>query len=130
VDIQLFDPNDDAAASRLRDLMINEGDEWEHYHSEEGWPQYREALAASTTWVAEESGETIGFARVHKDNFVMVLVLDLLVRKDQRGRSIGKALLSAAADAYPGMEVYVLSDSDGYYEKAGFEKIGSIFQIR
>lgn len=33
-------------------------------------------------------------------------------------------------DEYPGQTVYVMSDVDAYYEKVGFQKIGSVFEVK
>jgi len=49
--------------------------------------------------------------------------------KAYRGKEIGKKLLECLQQDYPDQVVYVMSDVDGYYEKVGYKRIGSIFEV-
>jgi len=120
-------PDDD---DRLFAMMREEGEEWIVYHGEEGARNYRAALSSSTTLVAWEGEEALGFLRARDDDGVGVYVYDLLVRKAFRGRSIGRRLLDRLADDHPGVPLHILSDADGYYEKQGFTRVGSVFLAR
>jgi len=122
--IEYRSPVDD---DRLFSLMREEGEEWLDYHGEAGVGRYRAALASSTTLVAWEAGEAVGFLRARDDDGFGVYVYDLLVRKACRGRSIGRSLLDRLADDFPGAPIYIMSDADGYYEKQGFARVGSVF---
>jgi GNAT superfamily N-acetyltransferase len=54
----------------------------------------------------------------------------LLVRKSYRGRNIGKILMERVCRDFPGQTVYVMSDVDLYYEKLGYRREGSIFEVK
>jgi predicted N-acetyltransferase YhbS len=57
-------------------------------------------------------------------------VYDLLVRKSYRGNQIGKNLMERMCQGFPNQPVYVMSDVDPYYEKLGYRKEGSIFEVK
>ncbi|MCL2563436.1 MAG: GNAT family N-acetyltransferase [Oscillospiraceae bacterium] len=80
--------------------------------------------------MAVQDGRLCGFARCRNDDGFGLYVYDLLVRKAERGQNLGRALMDAAADAFPDETVYVMSDVDPYYEKQSFIREGSIFIVR
>ena len=55
---------------------------------------------------------------------------DLLVRKSYRGRKIGKTLMERVLKDFPNQPIYVMSDVDPYYEKLGYRREGSIFEVK
>ena len=58
------------------------------------------------------------------------MLYDLLVRRACRGRGIGAMLMERVrADFFP-QTAYVMSDVDAYYEKLGYRREGSIFEVR
>jgi GNAT superfamily N-acetyltransferase len=57
------------------------------------------------------------------------VVGDLLVTPNHRGRRIGKLLLDEIGKDYPHLKTYVMSDVDAYYEKQGYCRVGSIFEL-
>jgi len=69
-----------------------------------------------------------GYIRCLEDNGFGVYVYDLLVRKSYRGRQL--ALMERVYQDFPGEPVYVMRDVDLYYEKLGYHREGSIFQIK
>jgi ribosomal protein S18 acetylase RimI-like enzyme len=71
-----------------------------------------------------------GYARCREDDGFGVYIYDLLVRKTHRGKPIGKALMERVLNDFPNQPIYVMSDVDPYYEKLGYRKVGSIFEIR
>ncbi len=105
-------------------VIRNEGSEWEEYLQ----PKYAEALASSVSYVAEASGNLCGYVRAIRDADLYIWVIDLLVHPAYRGHSIGKKLMDSIAQAHPSMDIYVLSDVDGYYQKLGFKKEGSVIK--
>jgi len=125
--IRPYSPADENA---LFDMMEEEGQEWHGIWGEAGREKYKTALRNSTTFVAVRDGVLCGFARCRNDDGFGLYVYDLLVRKSQRGQNLGRALMDAAADAFPNETVYVMSDVDPYYEKQGFVREGSIFIVR
>jgi GNAT superfamily N-acetyltransferase len=63
------------------------------------------------------------------DGDFYIFVLDLLVARQFRGRSIGRKLMECVRADYPGQIVFVLSDVDAYYVKQGYKREGSIFKV-
>lgn len=124
--IRRYTPADEPA---LLALLRSEGDEWTDYHSEEKRTQYRNVLQDSIVYVLHEGDFLCGYARLRDDGGYGVYVCDLLVHKDCRGKNYGRLLLERACADHPGAPVYVMSDADGYYEKLGCAKIGSIFSV-
>lgn len=117
-------------AAQLFDLMRTEGDDWACYHADEAAQRYRRALTSSHTLIAIEGGTLCGYVRARDDDGFGVYVYDLLVRKDFRGRGIGGMLIDQVCAAFPQDAVYVMSGADGYYEKQGYCREGSIFSVR
>jgi len=64
-----------------------------------------------------------------EDNGFGVYIYDLLVRKLYRGGQIGKALIEQFQHDFPEQSIYIMSDVDIYYEKLGYRRIGSVFQV-
>jgi GNAT superfamily N-acetyltransferase len=58
-----------------------------------------------------------------------VYIYDLLVRKAHTGNQIGKLLMEQACRDFPDQSVYVMSDVDVYYEKLGYMREGTIFEV-
>ncbi|MEG0238772.1 GNAT family N-acetyltransferase [Anaerorhabdus sp.] len=114
----------------LFDLLIDEGDEWSDYYGEAGRDKYMRALESSITYIASEDTFVCGFVRCREDDGFGVYVYDLLVRKTYRGRQIGKSLMERVCQDFPGQPVYVMSDVDPYYEKLGYRREGSIFEVK
>ena len=109
-------------------LIESEGSDWSDYYQGDGRIQYLYALLHSITLVIPEGDEIIGYLRAKDDFGFGIYVYDLLVSKQKRGQGYGAMLISHLMDCYPGQTVYVMSDVDPYYEKLGYERIGSIFQ--
>lgn len=107
-------------------LIRSEGEEWAEYLS----PTYLPALEGSTTFVATSGGQICGFIRALSDFGHLTWIVELLVGKPFRGMNIGRSLTSEVVESGKGQEVYVMSDADGYYEKQGYQQIGSIFRLR
>ena len=113
----------------LFSMLRDEGSDWEDYYGDAGREQYRRALRNSVTYLAFEEGRLCGYARCREDDGFGVYVYDLLVAKAFRGRQIGRVLMERACTDFPGQTVYVMSDVDGYYEKLGYAREGSIFIV-
>ncbi len=118
-----------ADQARLFDLIIEEGEEWIDYHGEQGRDKYTRALEASIVYVAYDGDVLCGYARCREDAGFGLYVYDLLVKRSYRGRQLGKKLVTQAAADYAGQPVYVMSDVDPYYEKQGYQRVGSIFEV-
>ena len=119
-----------ADESLLFDLLIDEGDEWRDYHGVVDRDKYIKALESSITYIAWDETLVCGYARCREDDGFGVYVYDLLARKTHRGREIGKSLMERVCQDFPNQPVYVMSDVDPYYEKLGYRREGSIFEVK
>lgn len=122
MEIRKYDTGDEAA---LFALLRREGPEWDCYQKD----NYSRALRDSITFVACEDDMICGFSRSMDDNGLYIYVLDLLVDKAYRGQRLGHRLMEATCREYPGQIPYVMSDADGFYEKMGYKREGSIFEV-
>lgn len=113
----------------LFELLEDEGEEWRDYHSSSGREKYVKALKSSVTYLAWDGPLVCGYVRCRDDDGFGVYIYDLLVRKSRRGKNIGKMLMERVHKDFPGQPVYVMSDVDAYYEKLGYERVGSIFAV-
>ncbi len=113
----------------LNALLKSEGEEWACYWEPPHWEKYRHALAHSVVFVAREAGDLCGYVRAREDDGFGVYVYDLLVRRDKRGKACGRLLMERVRRNFPGQTVYVMSGVDGYYEKLGYRREGSIFEV-
>jgi ribosomal protein S18 acetylase RimI-like enzyme len=116
--------------SLLFDLLVDEGDEWIDYHGPNARDKYIKALESSITYIACDNTLVYGYVRCREDSGFGVYIYDLLVRKSYRGRQIGKALMERVCQDFPDQPVYVMSDVDPYYEKLGYRREGSIFEVK
>lgn len=114
---------------KLFQLLTTEGEDWGDYTSESGMTQYLIALESSIVYVCLEEDDLIAYIRCKEDSGFGVYVYDLLVRKDKRGNQVGKSLIEHIKDEFKNQSIYIMSDVDLYYEKCGYVKIGSIFEV-
>lgn len=110
-------------------LLVTEGDEWSCCWAPEVAQRYRAALRASTTYVAVWDGEVCGYWRSIDDDGFYVYVCDLLVTGRSRDRDVGRSMLERVRQDHPAQLVYVMSDADGCYEKLGYHREGSVFEV-
>ncbi|MFY0665088.1 MAG: GNAT family N-acetyltransferase [Natronospirillum sp.] len=113
--------------SELLALLIMEPD-WNSFTNEGSIGAFKEALSSSETYVCVINGKVCGYLRAIVDGFG-IYVSELYVGPHYRSNGYGKELLSKLKQAYPDQDVYVLSDEDLYYEKLGYERVGSVFQL-
>lgn len=114
---------------KLLEVIDAEGEEWATYLANGNRSRYQLALERSITYVAYHEDILCGFSRSISDFEFYIWVIDLLVHGTYRGHSIGKKLLDCIAVDSPDQEIYVMSDVDEFYHKAGYSKAGSIFKI-
>ena len=117
-------------AALLLAMIEQEGEDWKEYWQGAGRNKYLKALSCSTAWLLFEDGTLCGYVRCREDDGFGVYVYDLLVSQAYRGREYGRLLLERVGRETPGETVYVMSDADSYYEKLGYERIGSIFTVK
>jgi ribosomal protein S18 acetylase RimI-like enzyme len=81
-------------------------------------------------FVAYDGDELCGYLRCRDDDGYGVYIYDLLVRKSKRGNNIGRSLMEWVCSTFPNNKVYVMSDVDVYYEKQGYKREGTIFEVK
>ena len=109
--------------------MIKDEEGWD-YADDKMAERYKMALVNSITFVAYQNDVLCGYSRSLDDCGFYIYVCDLLVKPAYRGNEIGRKLMECLIDEYPEQAVYVMSDVDDYYEKVGFKKIGSVFEVK
>ena len=125
--IRRYTEND---AQELFSLIEREGEDWIDYWSIPNRPKYTAALRSSIVCLLFSGDELCGYLRARNDDGYGVYVYDLLVDRRHRGKAYGKLLMEQVCGDFPYDDVYVMSGVDGYYEKLGYEKEGSIFRVR
>jgi len=125
--ISVYDPCRDA--DKLMQLLEDEGDEWSCYWAPDVEQIYRQALSASITYVCYDGDLLCGYSRSLNDCGFYIYVCDLLVRSSHRGQNIGRQLMECLCEAYPDQTVFVMSDVDQYYQKQGYKREGSVFEV-
>lgn len=90
--------------------------------------RYQLALHLSTVFVLLINDQICGYIRCKEDDGYGVYVYDLLVHRDVRGQALGKRLMDHVYAYFNHQPLYIMSDEDGYYERLGYARIGSIYQ--
>ncbi|MDV7399602.1 GNAT family N-acetyltransferase, partial [Arthrospira platensis SPKY1] len=90
--------------------------------------KFKDALLESETFLCESEGNICGYLRALVDGFG-VYISELYVSPQYRGAGFDAELLERIKQEYPKQDVYVLSDEDGYYEKLGYQRVGSVFKL-
>lgn len=90
--------------------------------------KFKNALLESETFLCESEGNICGYLRALVDGFGFY-ISELHVSPQYRGAGFGAELLERIKQEYPKQDVYVLSDEDAYYEKLGYQRVGSVFKL-
>lgn len=126
MEIKLYSIEDEA---RLFALLRGEGDDWDCYFADDVIEKYKRALCSSLTYVAYEGDVLCGYARCRDDDGFGIYIYEL-VKKEFRGRNLGRMLMERVCADCPESNVYVMSDVDAYYGKLGYRREGSIFEVK
>ncbi|MFF1572660.1 GNAT family N-acetyltransferase [Leifsonia sp. NPDC058292] len=97
-----------------------------------GWSAYTKdadqllrALAGSTALAtARDGGRLVGLARVVTDGASILYLQDVLVAPDAQRTGLGRRLVTALLDEYPGVRQKVLLTDDEPGQKAFYESLG------
>ncbi|MBU1143547.1 MAG: GNAT family N-acetyltransferase [Firmicutes bacterium] len=117
-------------ALEMMELIESEGEEWSSYYKGDGKKKYLDSLKNSITFVKVKNEMIIGYVRAIDDHGFDIYICDLLVFKKERGNHYGHELIEAVKNLFLDRDIYVMSDVDSYYIKEGYQKIGSIFEIK
>ncbi len=112
----------------LLSALRNDPD-WDMFTNDDAIDSYKSSLRRSVTYVCLENGEFCGYLRALLDDGFAVYVSELYVLPKCRNRKVGQSLLEQVKLDFSDLTVYALSDEDAYYEKIGFKKIGSVFEL-
>lgn len=111
----------------LISLLGKEAD-WSTFLGDDAIDKFKDALLESETLVCESEGNICGYLRALIDGFG-IYISELYVSPQHRGAGFGAELLERIKQDYPKQDVYVLSDEDAYYEKLGYQRVGSVFKL-
>lgn len=114
----------------LMNLIESEGKEWSSYYEGDGRVKYLKSLEQSISYVYVKDDQIIGYIRAIDDHGFDIYICDLLVNQNERGHHYGIELIQMIKKLYNNRDVYVMSDVDPYYIKAGYQKIGSVFEVK
>jgi ribosomal protein S18 acetylase RimI-like enzyme len=102
---------------------------WQLFTDDDAIGKYRNSLKDSITYVCHDNNEFCGYVRALLDYGFAVYISELYVVPKWRNQKIGRSLLERVKTDFSDMAVYALSDEDTYYEKIGYKKIGSVFEL-
>jgi GNAT superfamily N-acetyltransferase len=108
---------------------IDKDPDWDIFTDFESTERYKKLLSSSVTYVCHEGNEYCGYVRALLDDDFAVYISELYVVPKYRSRKIGRSMLERVKSDFPSLTVYALSDEDAYYEKIGYKKIGSVFEL-
>ncbi len=109
---------------------IGEDPDWDLFTNDDAIDNYRKSLSESVTYVCYGDGNFCGYLRALLDDGFAIYISELYVVPEWRNRTIGRSLVAQVKKDFDPLAVYALSDEDAYYEKLGYKKIGSVFEIR
>lgn len=90
---------------------------------------YTNRLEQSITYVCYSEDRFCGYVRGILDQGMAVYISELFVKPEYRNNRIAQKLIEIVKSDYGSLTVYALSDEDAFYEKKGYRKIGSVFEI-
>ena len=108
---------------------IREDPNWDMFTNDAAAEKYRNRLLESITYVSYEGKIFSGYLRALLDDGFAIYISELFVVPEMRNRKIGRTLISRLKSDFSNLSVYALSDEDIYYEKLGYKKAGSVFEI-
>lgn len=118
---------DRTSESELIALLKKEPD-WNSFTHAGTIDVFKSALLSSQTYICKSQGEVCGYLRALVDGFG-IYISELYVAPAFRNNGYGRGLLKELHQDHPDQVVYVLSDEDLYYEKLGYKRVGSVFQL-
>jgi len=108
---------------------IKNDPEWDIFTNKDAIGNYRNSLKDSVTYVCHDNYELCGYVRALLDNGLAIYISELYVIPKWRNQKIGRSLIERIKLDFSNMTVYALSDEDAYYEKIGYKKVGSVFEL-
>lgn len=109
---------------------ISKDPDWDMFTNDDAIDIYRKSLKNGITYVCYSDDEFCGYVRALLDDGFAVYISELYVMPKWRNLKIGQSLVERVNIDFSKLTVYALSDEDVYYEKKGYKKIGSVFQLK
>lgn len=103
--------------------------DWDMFTRGAARDAYRRRLAESLTYVCYTDGAFCGYLRALLDEGFAVYISELYVVPAWRSRGVGRSLIERVREDFGRLTVYALSDEDAYYERLGYTRIGSVFEV-
>lgn len=108
--------------------LLKKEPEWNSFTGTGTIDIFKSALLSSQTYICKSQRQLCGYLRALVDGFG-IYVSELYVAPKFRNNGYGKEMLREIKKDHEGQDVYVLSDEDLYYEKLGYKRVGSVFQL-
>ena len=108
---------------------IKEDHSWDIFTNERAIDHYKKSLGESITYVCYENGTFGRYLRALLDDGIAIYISELFVVPECRNRTIGRTLIAKVKMEFRHLVVYALSDEDAYYEKLGYRRMGSVYEI-
>ena len=125
MDISKYKPEHEEAVLSA----IKKDPDWDMFTSNEAIDTYKKSLKNSVTYVYHDNDEFCGYIRALLDDGLAIYISELYVIPEYRNRKIGRSLLEQIKVDFSNLTVYALSDEDAYYEKIGYKRVGSVFEL-
>jgi hypothetical protein len=111
-------------------LAIGEDPDWQTFtKSKKQRDNYKKLLKNSATLVCYTGNDFCGYIRAVLDEGFAIYISELFVKPKYRDNKIAQKLIERIKEKFSSIAVYALSDEDFYYQKKGYKKVGSIFEI-
>jgi GNAT superfamily N-acetyltransferase len=108
---------------------IKKDPDWDLFTNDSAIGNYRKRLLESITYVCYDNGAFGGYLRALPDDGFAIYISELFVVPELRNRKIARTLIAKVKADFNHLTAYALSDEDAYYEKLGYRKVGSVFEI-
>ena len=108
--------------------LLEKDPDWNSFTCKGKIDVFKSALLSGLTYICKSQGKVCGYLRAMVDGFG-IYVSELYVAPASRNNGYGRGLLKELKQGHPDQVVYVLSDEDLYYEKLGYKRVGSVFQL-
>lgn len=108
--------------------LLKKEPEWNSFTGTGAIDVFKGSLLRSQTYICKRKGQVCGYLRALVDGFG-IYVSEIYVAPAFRNNGHGKELLRDLKKDHEDRDVYVLSDEDLYYEKLGYKRVGSVFQL-
>lgn len=113
--------------SELIELLKAEPD-WSSFTNADALDKFKNALLCSQTYIYKSQDNICGYLRALVDGFG-IYVSELYIAPRYRNQGYARELLKRIKQEHQSLDVYVLSDEDLYYEKLGYKRVGSVFEL-